>query len=144
MRYFSLALFAFSVCLASLGSASGGATQTPPSVDREVLLPPNAVAAASKDAKLASVLARLDGHLASVAGGRGASAPMPADVQSAIDAGTVRIDAYDRVQVYVDVIGDPEDAATDLVAVGMEVEQVASDLSIVQGRIPLEALRAIS
>ncbi len=140
MRYFTLALCALSVCLASLGSAAGGA-QTPPSADPEVLLPANVVEEAAKDAKLASVLARLEGHAAQ-SGARGLTAQLPEDVQSAIDAGTVRIDVYDRVQVYVDVTGDADDAAADLVAIGMEVEQIAEDLSIVQGRLPVEALDA--
>jgi hypothetical protein len=146
LRYVTLGLCLVILCAASGPLAREGRAQDADPSGRAVLLPPQTLLASDaplKNPGLASILERLYSYDQRSRLGMGpAVPPLPAELAAAFDAGTLRVDALDRVQVYAAAAGNADDAARDLAAVGMSVERVAGDVGIVQGRLPVEALEA--
>jgi hypothetical protein len=71
-------------------------------------------------------------------------AGVPDDLKGFIAAKLMRVDSDNRVQVYVDVDSVDFNVIDALGAAGVAIERVASDSSIVQGRVPIIDLGAVA
>src|SRR5437773_5272700 len=102
----------------------------------------------AKDPKLYSHLARLV-EADEQAKSRGSaisagSGMLPDDLRSAVDARLLRLDDRGTVQVYVQPVASTDEALGAVGAVGGIVERSDSEARLVQARVPISALRALS
>ena len=128
--------------LARSSAAPGGLPAYEPPARR-----PNIVLPSNKRQGLSSQLEelyRID--LLAKSGGASLTADdvpaLPASVRAAVDAGALVIDNNGRVQVFVDIIGEPAEVEPQLVALGMHVQRVSDEHHIIQGMLPISSLDA--
>ncbi len=67
---------------------------------------------------------------------------LPESVRGAVQQGQIYLDSDGRVQVFVDVVGDPAPVSVALRAAGMDVQRVSEEYGIVQGMLPVSQLEA--
>src|SRR5207244_2368123 len=107
-----------------------------------------AAAGTAKDPKLSSHLARLV-EADKQAKSRGSaisagSGMLPDDLRAAVDARLLRLDDRGTVQVYVQPVASTDEALGAVGAVGGIVERSDSEARIVQARVPISGLQALS
>ena len=102
----------------------------------------------AKDPKLSSHLARLV-EADKQAKSRGSaisagSGMLPDDLRAAVDARLLRLDDRGTVQVYVQPVASTDEALRAVGAVGGIVERSGSEARLVQARVPINGLKALS
>ncbi len=118
--------------------------QAPPPSDRPYSEPSPVPGRSPKLTSNLDELQRADaiGRLAGRPVTRSRTGSLPDGLAAAAEHGLLYIDDAGSVQVYVDTVGDPNDAVPGLQALGMTVERVSGPRQIVQGRLPIPSLAA--
>ena len=70
------------------------------------------------------------------------AAELPGGLSAQVASDLLRLDDGGFVQVYADIQGDASAAAPALQALGMHIEIISDEYSLVQGRLPLSAVEA--